>query len=96
MSCWVTCLGPEYGTTEAAWEGMLTESDRLSDHHSAMRDNLLNGVHVKAKQWQKETYSKQKLGGLKQFKELDDGFSKVHRLNSVYILSVHKFLMPQL
>lgn len=56
---------------------MLTEADRLSDLHNTMRDNLINGVHMKAKQWQKETYSKQKLGGLKQHKELDEGFSKV-------------------
>jgi len=30
--------GPEYGTTEAAWKGVLTEADRIGDMHSSIRD----------------------------------------------------------
>ena len=42
-----------------------------------MRDRLGSDVYLKVKQWQKETYTKQKLGGLKQYKEMDEGFTKV-------------------
>lgn len=70
-------LGPEYGTTEAACYGLFVESDRLGALHSRIRDKLVNEVLSNVKSWQKENYSKQKLGGLKQQKELDDGFVKV-------------------
>ncbi|CAH1985642.1 unnamed protein product [Acanthoscelides obtectus] len=48
--------GPEYGTTEAAWKGVLVEADRRCDLHSKIRDNLVNDVLNKIKQWQKDTY----------------------------------------
>lgn len=50
--------GPEYGTTEAAWKGILGEADRRCDVHLRVRDNLANDVTGKIKQWQKETYHK--------------------------------------
>lgn len=53
------------------------EADRVSNLHAGVRDQLTNDVYLKVKQWQKETYTKQKLGGLKQHKEMDDGFTKV-------------------
>ncbi|XP_067931634.1 protein kinase C and casein kinase substrate in neurons protein 1-like isoform X3 [Watersipora subatra] len=71
--------GPEYGTTEGAFGGLFQECDRLSNLHSRIRDLLSNEVYQKVKQWQKETYTKQKLGGLKQFKEMDDGFTKAQK-----------------
>lgn len=72
--------GPEYGTSEAAWQGLFTEADRASTLHSGIRDQLANDVYSKVKLWQKDTYTKQKLGGLKQHKEMDDGFTKVGML----------------
>ncbi|KAF6036014.1 Synd [Bugula neritina] len=71
--------GPEYGTTEKAWHGLFEESNRLSNLHAGISDQLSNGVHVKVKQWQKETFTKQKLGGLKQYKEMDDGFTRAQK-----------------
>lgn len=50
--------GPEYGTTEAAWKGMLTESDRLSDVHLKIKENLCNDVISQIKTWQKDNYHK--------------------------------------
>lgn len=50
--------GPEYGTTEAAWKGVLGEADRRCDVHNQVRDNLCNDVIPKVKNWQKDTYHK--------------------------------------
>lgn len=50
--------GPEYGTTEAAWKGVLVEADRRYDVHNRVRDNLMNDVISNLKQWQKENYHK--------------------------------------
>src|SRR5436190_7116007 len=36
--------GPEYGTTEAAWKGVLVESDRLCDLHLRVKENLCNDI----------------------------------------------------
>ena len=69
--------GPEYGTTEAAWKGLFVEADRVCTLHGGIRDQLANDVYTKVKTWQKETFLKQKLGGLKLHKEYDDGFTKV-------------------
>jgi hypothetical protein len=51
-------LGPEYGTTEAAWKGVLGEADRLCDLHLKVRDNLCNDVMQQVKTWQKDAYHK--------------------------------------
>lgn len=51
-------LGPEYGTTEAAWKGVLVEADRLCDLHLKVKDNLCNDVITQVKTWQKDTYHK--------------------------------------
>jgi len=71
--------GPEYGTTEAAWKGLFVEADRVCTLHGGIRDQLANDVYTKVKTWQKETFLKQKLGGLKLHKEYDDGFTKAQK-----------------
>ena len=50
--------GPEYGTTKAAWKGMVTESDRLSDVHLKIKENLCNDVISQIKTWQNQNYQK--------------------------------------
>ena len=50
--------GPEYGTTEAAWKGVLVESDRLSDLHTKIKDHLSEDVPTQIKSWQKDAYHK--------------------------------------
>lgn len=51
-------LGPEYGTMEAAWKGILTEADRLSDVHLKVKENLTVDVMQQIKTWQKDNYHK--------------------------------------
>jgi hypothetical protein len=50
--------GPEYGTTEAAWKGVLSESDRICDLHLRVKENLCNDIILQVKTWQKDTYHK--------------------------------------
>lgn len=50
--------GPEYGTTEAAWKGILTEADSLSELHMKIKDHLSDEVPNHIKSWQKEAYHK--------------------------------------
>lgn len=50
--------GPEYGTMEAAWKGILTEAERLSDVHMKVKDNLCAGEIQQIKSWQKDNYHK--------------------------------------
>lgn len=50
--------GPEYGTTEAAWKGVLVEADRLCDLHLRVKEDLCNDIIQKVKTWQKDNYHK--------------------------------------
>jgi len=50
--------GPEYGTTEAAWKGVLVEADRLCDLHIRVKDDLCNEIMQQVKTWQKDNYHK--------------------------------------
>ncbi|XP_060532593.1 protein kinase C and casein kinase substrate in neurons protein 1 isoform X1 [Cylas formicarius] len=70
--------GPEYGTTEAAWKGVLVEADRRYDLHSKVRDCLANDVTNKIKQWQKDTYHKSMMN-IKEKKDMDDNFKKAQK-----------------
>ena len=51
-------LGPEYGTTQAAWKGVLVEADRLSDLHLQIKNHLCEDVPNQVKGWQKDNYHK--------------------------------------
>lgn len=50
--------GPEYGTMEAAWKGILTEAERLSDVHLRVKENLIAGEIQMIKTWQKDNFHK--------------------------------------
>lgn len=43
---------------EAAWKGILTEADRLSDVHLKVKENLTCGEIKQIKTWQKDNYQK--------------------------------------
>lgn len=43
---------------EAAWKGILTEAERLSDVHLQVKENLCCGEIKQIKTWQKENYHK--------------------------------------
>lgn len=50
--------GPEYGTMEGAWKGILTEAERLADVHSKVKENLIAGEVQQIRSWQKDNYQK--------------------------------------
>ena len=54
----LSILGPEYGTTEAAWKAVLVESDRRCHLHLRVKEDLNQRVINQLKSWQKENYHK--------------------------------------
>jgi len=70
--------GPEYGTTQAAWKGVLVEADRLSDLHLQIKNHLCEDVPNQVKSWQKDNYHKSMMV-LKEKKEMEDNFKKAQK-----------------
>lgn len=70
--------GPEYGTTEAAWKGVLSEADRLQELHLKMKDKLMMNVIDEIRQWQKEKFHKSMMQ-IREKKEIDDEFKRVQK-----------------
>ncbi|KAH8236546.1 hypothetical protein KR026_004978, partial [Drosophila bipectinata] len=81
--------GPEYGTTEAAWKGVLTESERICDVHMKIKDNLCNDVNTQIKTWQKENYH-HTLMQIKERKDLEDLFKKAQKPWAKLLAKVEK------
>ncbi|KAK4290583.1 hypothetical protein Pmani_026086 [Petrolisthes manimaculis] len=71
--------GPEYGTTEAAWKGVLMEAEQRYELHTHVKENLINEVHSNIKQWQRENYHKSMMGQLKEKKDIEDMFKKAQK-----------------
>ncbi|EAT46870.1 AAEL001979-PA [Aedes aegypti] len=81
--------GPEYGTTEAAWKGILTEADRLSDLHLKVKENLCTDVMHQIKAWQKDNYHKTMMQ-IKERKEMEDQFKKAQKPWAKHLTKVEK------
>lgn len=74
------CLpGPQYGSLEKAWGAIMTEADKVSELHQDVKNSLLNDDFEKVKNWQKDAYHKQIMGGFKEAKEAEDGFRKAQK-----------------
>lgn len=71
--------GPQYGSVERAWLAVMTEADKVSELHQEVKNGLLNEDLEKVKNWQKDTYHKQMMGGFKETKEADEGFKKAQK-----------------
>ncbi|TNN77981.1 Protein kinase C and casein kinase substrate in neurons protein 1 [Liparis tanakae] len=71
--------GPQYGTVERAWVGVMTEAEKVSELHQEVKNNLINEDFEKVKNWQKDLYHKQMMGGFKETKETDEGFKKAQK-----------------
>lgn len=79
MCCLLPLAGPQYGTLERAWVALMTEAEKVSDLHQEVKNNLLNEDLEKVKNWQKEVYHKQMMGGFKETKEAEEGFRKAQK-----------------
>ncbi|XP_048054461.1 protein kinase C and casein kinase substrate in neurons protein 1 isoform X2 [Megalobrama amblycephala] len=71
--------GPQYGSLERAWLAVMTEAEKVSELHQEVKNNLLNEDLEKVKNWQKDAYHKQMMGGFKETKEADEGFRKAQK-----------------
>ncbi|XP_030633348.1 protein kinase C and casein kinase substrate in neurons protein 1 [Chanos chanos] len=71
--------GPQYGTVERAWIALMMEAEKVSDLHQDVKNGLLNEDFEKVKNWQKDSYHKQMMGGFKETKEAEEGFKKAQK-----------------
>ncbi|XP_039971500.1 protein kinase C and casein kinase substrate in neurons protein 1 [Xiphias gladius] len=71
--------GPQYGTVERAWVAVMMEAEKVSELHQEVKNNLINEDFEKVKNWQKDSYHKQMMGGFKETKEADEGFKKAQK-----------------
>ncbi|XP_023127901.1 protein kinase C and casein kinase substrate in neurons protein 1 [Amphiprion ocellaris] len=71
--------GPQYGTVERAWMSVMTEAEKVSELHQDVKNNLINEDFEKVKNWQKDSYHKQMMGGFKETKEAEEGFKKAQK-----------------
>ncbi|CAG11836.1 unnamed protein product, partial [Tetraodon nigroviridis] len=71
--------GPQYGTVERAWLALMTEAERVSELHQGVKNSLMNVDFEKVKNWQKDTYHKQMMGGFKETKEAEESFKKAQK-----------------
>ncbi|XP_010214105.1 PREDICTED: protein kinase C and casein kinase substrate in neurons protein 2 isoform X3 [Tinamus guttatus] len=71
--------GPQYGTVERAWCAFMSEAEKVSELHLEVKSSLMNEDFEKIKNWQKEAFHKQMMGGFKETKEAEDGFRKAQK-----------------
>ncbi|KAL6116736.1 pacsin2 [Pungitius sinensis] len=71
--------GPQYGTLERAWSALCTEAEKVSDLHMEVKSALMGEDYEKLKNWQRDSYHKQMIGGYKETKEAEDGFRKAQK-----------------
>lgn len=77
--CLCVWPGPQYGSVERAWLAMMTEADKVSELHQEVKNGLMNEDIEKVKNWQKDSYHRQIIGGFKETKEAEEGFKKAQK-----------------
>jgi hypothetical protein len=68
----------EYGTTQGAWRGLLTEADEVASLHNRMAERLMADVNISIKLWQKDNYHKSMMH-FKETKEFEENFRKAQK-----------------
>ncbi|XP_029017972.1 protein kinase C and casein kinase substrate in neurons protein 2 isoform X1 [Betta splendens] len=71
--------GPQYGSLERAWVALCTEAEKVSELHMEVKAALMAEDYEKLKNWQRDSYHKQMIGGFKETKEAEDGFRKAQK-----------------
>ncbi|XP_029969275.1 protein kinase C and casein kinase substrate in neurons protein 2 isoform X2 [Salarias fasciatus] len=71
--------GPQYGSLERAWSALCTEAEKVSELHMEVKAALMGEDYEKLKNWQRDSYHKQMIGGFKETKEAEDGFRKAQK-----------------
>ncbi|XP_040886588.1 protein kinase C and casein kinase substrate in neurons protein 2 isoform X4 [Toxotes jaculatrix] len=71
--------GPQYGSLERAWSALCTEAEKVSELHMEVKAALMAEDYEKLKNWQRDSYHKQMIGGFKETKEAEDGFRKAQK-----------------
>ncbi len=57
----------------------MTEAEKVSELHQDVKNKLINEDFEKVKNWQKDSYHKQMMGGFKETKEAEEGFRKAQK-----------------
>lgn len=58
---------------------LMTEAEKVSELHQAVKSRLINNDFEKVKNWQKDSYHKQMMGGFKETKEAEEGFRRAQK-----------------
>nr|XP_055070493.1 protein kinase C and casein kinase substrate in neurons protein 3 [Misgurnus anguillicaudatus]XP_055070504.1 protein kinase C and casein kinase substrate in neurons protein 3 [Misgurnus anguillicaudatus]XP_055070516.1 protein kinase C and casein kinase substrate in neurons protein 3 [Misgurnus anguillicaudatus]XP_055070526.1 protein kinase C and casein kinase substrate in neurons protein 3 [Misgurnus anguillicaudatus]XP_055070533.1 protein kinase C and casein kinase substrate in neurons prot len=71
--------GSQYGTVEKAWHAFMNAADTLSEIHMEIKEKLIVEDSNKIRNWQKDAFHKQMMGGFRETKEADEGFRKAQK-----------------